>query len=152
MVNIFISYKISWNKTRYILEVIDQILANEHLTFARSVIYRKFTPRAARFTQDPRGLAISVTVIATGRPIKGAVHTGVHMRDTERWVAVSVKKIGIINSNVWIYPRSPYCLYGYLKELNTNKLNVNSSLANTTLIDLYNTHFVTKSKFVLLCL
>lgn len=121
MVNIFISYKISWNKTQYIFEVIDQILANEHLTFARSVIYRKFTPRAARFTQDPRGPAIRVTVIATGRPIKGAVHTGVHMRDTERWVAVSVKKIGIIDSNVWIYPRSPYCLYGYLKEL--NKIN-----------------------------
>lgn len=63
------------------------------------MIHRKFTPSAASVTQAPRGLAVSV-IVATGRPIKGAVHTGVHMRGTGRWVAVSIKKIGIINSNV----------------------------------------------------
>lgn len=127
-------HEINTHKWNYIFKVIDQIFANNHLTFARSVIHRKFTPSAASVTQAPRGLAVSV-IVATGRPIKGAVHTGVHMRGTGRWVAVSIKKIGIINSNVWKYARPPYCLYGYLKNY-INKLNVNSSLVDTTHIDL----------------
>lgn len=139
-------HEINTHKWNYIFKVIDQIFANNHLTFARSVIHRKFTPSAASVTQAPRGLAVSV-IVATGRPIKGAVHTGVHMRGTGRWVAVSIKKIGIINSNVWKYARPPYCLYGYLKNY-INKLNVNSSLVDKTHINFYNTHFVTKSKFV----
>lgn len=105
-------HKIKTHKWNYI----DKIFANNHLTFAWSVIHRKFTPSAASVTQAPWGLVVSV-IVATGRPIKGAVHTGVHMRGTGRWVAVSIKKIGIINSNVWISARPPYCLYGYLKEL-----------------------------------
>lgn len=109
-------HEINTHKWNYIFKVIDKFFANNHLTFAWSVIHRKFTPSAASVTQAPRGLSVSV-IVATGRPIKGAVHTGVHMRGTGRWVAVSIKKIGIINSNVWISARPPYCLYGYLKEL-----------------------------------
>lgn len=61
-------------------------------------------------------MVVSVIVVI-GCFIKGVVYIGVYMRGIGRWVVVFIKKIGIINSNVWIFVRFFYCFYGYLKEL-----------------------------------
>lgn len=91
-------------------------------------------------------MVVSVIVVI-GRFIKGVVYIGVYMRGIGRWVVVFIKKIGIINSNVWIFVRFFYCFYGYLKNY-IYKFNVNLLLVDKIYINFYNIYFVIKFKFV----